>query len=418
MVADKARQHGERVPRLPKYHLRVLPVAAIFGANSSGKTNLFMAFNFVKRFVVEGTTLDNPIDVEPYQLSPESLQNPTRFQFQLLCGDDIYDFSFTVTHRAVLEEKLVRILSRTEHEIYHSHDGICDFPSVNSKDKKDYAYAFTKTKVNQLFLTTSIMLLMDFGRPVFDWFNNNLTLIAPDARFGAFERFYDVDHPQYDEMIALIKGLDVGVSEILTNEIPIQNLPCPPGFLQFIKNSIKDNETVRFYPGPTKERYLVTKRGGGLIAKTLTTMHNDENDNPIKFTLSREPDGTIRMIDLLPAFVNLMDSSSKYVFLIDELDRSLHPALTRALLSEYLGQCDKETRTQLLFTTQDAFHMDQRFFRREEMWLVDRIHPGASTLYSLIDFADLGYDKNLNKRYLSGRFGGVPDIFISKALNL
>jgi AAA15 family ATPase/GTPase len=418
MVADKERQHGERVPRLPKYHLRVLPVTALFGGNASGKTNFFLAFSFAKRLVVQGTSPGDSIAVEPYELSPESLQNPTSFQFELLCGNDIYDFSFTVTDQAVLEERLARVLGKTEHELYHRHDGKCDFPYAKNKDKLRYDNAFSETRDNQLFLTSSVSHQLDYGRPVYDWFKDTLKLIAPDSRFGDFEYFYDVNHPLYIEMIALLKGLDIAASDIVIDEIPLKNLPYPENFIKKITENIKDNETVRFFPGPTKERYFVTKRDGELIAKRLTTMHETDSGELVRFSLSRESDGTLRMIDLLPVFVDLMVSSSKYVFLVDDLDNSLHPELTRSLIEQYLCLCDKETRTQLLFTTHNAYLMDQRLLRRDEIWLVDRGFPMASTLYSLNTFVNLRYDKILNQDYLNARFGGVPRILISNPQTL
>jgi AAA15 family ATPase/GTPase len=317
-----------------------------------------------------------------------------------------------------LEERLVRISSKNEYELYHRHDGICDFPNARGQDKLIYDNAFSATRDNQLFLTSSVSYRLEFGRPVYLWFRDTLKLIAPDSRFGAFERFYDVDHPLHVELLALIQGLDVGISDITITEIPTHSLPCAKEVVQIIKESINDNETVRVFTGSTKERYLVTKRDGELIAKILTTTHEADEGDPVRFALSRESEGTLRVIDLLPVFVDLMESSSNYVFMIDELDRSLHPELMRSLIEEYLDQCDKETRTQLLFTTHNAFNMDQRLLRRDEIWLVDRGFPLASTLYSLNTFVDLRYDKNLNKDYLDARFGGIPHIFISKALNL
>ena len=68
MVASRERQHGDRVPKLDKYQTRVLPIAAIYGGNASGKTNFFKALNFAKALVVKGTRPDSLIPVEPFRL--------------------------------------------------------------------------------------------------------------------------------------------------------------------------------------------------------------------------------------------------------------------------------------------------------------------------------------------------------------
>jgi AAA15 family ATPase/GTPase len=219
-----------------------------------------------------------------------------------------------------------------------------------------------------------------------------------------------VNHLQKDKLSDLLKLLGIRTTEIITFDVSIEDLPCSPSFIREINEAIKDSEIVSFILGPTKERYWIFKRDGDLIAQRLATMHEAENGEMIPVTLSQESDGTIRVIDLFPAFFELMESSSTSVFLIDELDRNLHPSLTSAWLSEYLDQCGKETRMQLLFTAHDPFLMEQRLFRRDEMWLINRNYHGASTLYSLNGFADLRHDKSLYRDYLIGRFGGVPDI--------
>ena len=84
MLASRERQLGERVPRLPKHKLRVLPIAAAFGGNASGKTNFFRAFVFVKALGVNGLKPDAPIPVQPFKLSPKTRSAPTSFQFHLI----------------------------------------------------------------------------------------------------------------------------------------------------------------------------------------------------------------------------------------------------------------------------------------------------------------------------------------------
>jgi AAA15 family ATPase/GTPase len=83
MVASRERQHGERVPKVSKYQTRILPVAAIYGGNASGKTNFFKALNFVKLMVVKGVGPDGLIPVEPYRLDSASVEKPSRFRLEL-----------------------------------------------------------------------------------------------------------------------------------------------------------------------------------------------------------------------------------------------------------------------------------------------------------------------------------------------
>ena len=119
------------------------------------------------------------------------------------------------------------------------------------------------------------------------------------------------------------------------------------------------------------------------------------------------------MIDLIPAFLALAQKDSNKVFVIDEIDRSLHTLLTRRLLELYLRTCSKKSRKQLLFTTHDVLLMDQNLFRRDEMWITERDAHGASSILSFSEYKDIRSDKDVRKSYLQGRLGGIPRFLIN-----
>ena len=129
--------------------------------------------------------------------------------------------------------------------------------------------------------------------------------------------------------------------------------------------------------------------------------------------MDRESDGTRRVIALMPVFMQAVQSAGK-VFVIDELDRSLHSIMTRELLQYFLDRCNGDTRSQILFTTHDLMLMDQDILRRDEMWVTERDKKGESTLRGVSEYVGVRYDKNLLKSYLDGAFGGVPSIRINK----
>ncbi len=55
--------------------------------------------------------------------------------------------------------------------------------------------------------------------------------------------------------------------------------------------------------------------------------------------------------------------------------------------------------------------MDQKLFRRDEMWITERDRLGASTLVSFAKYGDgIRFDKDVQKSYLQGRLGGIPRI--------
>ena len=409
MVASRERQHGERVPKLGKYQTRVLPIAAIYGGNASGKTNFFKALNFVKTLVIKGTRPDSLIPIEIFRLDAEGRSQPSRFAFELLIDETIYDFSFAVTQKTVLEERMVKITSTSEKVLYDRRDGNLSFNKSLSKDDF-FPFVFRGTRDNQLFLTNSVSQNINDFRPVYDWFENTLVLVAPDSRFDLFEIFLDEGHPLYKAMNEMLPRLDTGISHLGSEEIPLENISIPEPLKTELQEEIKEGMAVRLLMEPQTNRIVVTRKDGELIAKRPVTFHPKSDGTEVRFEIHQESEGSQRVIDLLPAFLELSAQASQKVYIIDEIDRSLHPLLIRHLLEMYLTCCSAETRTQLLLTTHNVMLMDQQLLRRDEMWAAERDESGVSSLFSFSDYKDVRYDKDIRKSYLQGRMGGIPRI--------
>ncbi len=409
MVASRERQHGDRVPKVAKYQTRILPIAVIYGGNASGKTNFFKALSFVKDLVLRGTGPDSLIPVEPYRLDSSSADKPSRFRLELLINEIIYDFSFAVTRKAVVEEKLVQITSTSEKVLYDRKGNAPNFDSSLDKDKFLH-FAFKGTRDNQLFLTNSVSQKVDMFKPVYDWFKDTLELIAPDSRFKPFEHFLDEGHPLYSTMNEMLPQLDTGISHLGGEEIPFENIPFSESFKSRLQENVQEGMSIRFLASPTNERFIITRKAGELIAKKLVTFHSKSDGTETKFDIRQESDGSQRVIDLLPAFLELSATRSKNVYVIDDVDRNLHSLLTRQLIEAYLSNCSTDSRAQLLIASHDVLLMDQELFRRDEMWVAERNREGSSELFSFSDYKDIRYDKDIRKSYLQGRLGGVPRI--------
>lgn len=411
MLASKERQHSERIARLPKYSpAKVLPIAAIYGGNASGKSNFFKAIHFAKELVVKGTQPEVPIAVQPFRLDDEAAQRPCLFLFQILVEEVLFEFSFAVTAKAVVEEKLVRMGLTADKVLYHRKDGKVDFAS-SLEDKKFLEFAFKGTQDNQLFLTNSVLQKGPQFRPVYQWFKDSLELVAPDSRFDPFELFLDEKSPLNETMNKLLPALDTGICHLGGDELPFSSILIPDKVRELIQKEVADGGSIRLRNDDLNERYIVTRQGGELKARKLVTYHTKKGGGEIKFDMSHESDGSQRVIDLLPAFLAAASLESKKVYVIDEVDRSLHTLLTRQLLEAYLTGCSADSRSQVLLTTHDVLLMDQGLLRRDEMWVVERDRHGASSLVAFSEFnADIRYDKDVRKSYLQGRLGGVPRI--------
>lgn len=419
MIASKELQHNDRLARIGKFDLRVLPVAAIYGGNASGKTNFVKSLTFAKSMVVRGAQPDAPIPVSPFLLDSGAAAKPCRFQFELLIDDIIYDFSFSVTAKVVVEEKLVRVKSSSEKTVYHRRSGelLKLDGGATKKEKAFLNFAFQGTRENQLYLTNAVSQNVTEFRPVYDWFKRNLVLIAPDFRLENFENYLEEDQPLHGIMSSSLTQLDTGIAHLGTEEIPLKSLPLPDNLIDIVNHVIKSGGIHHIHNRETNERFLFTAQpDGGIRVRKLVSKHKRDDGSSIKFDLNQESSGTQRVIDLLPAFIEASDSRCAKVFVIDELDRSMHTLLTRQLIDAYLDSCNAASRSQLVFTTHDVLLMDQDLLRRDEMWVAERDAGGRSQLFSFAEYKELRNDTDIRKRYLQGRLGGVPRILLSGEL--
>ncbi len=135
----------------------------------------------------------------------------------------------------------------------------------------------------------------------------------------------------------------------------------------------------------------------------VTTIRLHHGKSFFDFGFEDESDGTRRIFDLLDM---ILTSNDDMIFVVDELERSLHPKLTEHFLKLFM-QAHDDDKVQLLFTTHESSIMDQSLFRRDEIWFVERDSENSSNIYSLDRFKER-YDKILSKSYLEGRYGAIP----------
>lgn len=125
-----------------------------------------------------------------------------------------------------------------------------------------------------------------------------------------------------------------------------------------------------------------------------------------------ESDGTIRLLDFIPAFKDMV--SEKKVYVIDEIERSIHPLLIKELINKFSN--DDKTNGQLIFTTHESNLLDQEIFRQDEIWFVEKDKNGCSDIYSLSDFKN-HHTIDIRKGYLTGRYGSIPFLANLQDLN-
>ena len=154
-----------------------------------------------------------------------------------------------------------------------------------------------------------------------------------------------------------------------------------------------------------KNFFFASKNNSGDIEYYKVLFVHDFKGGERSLTMGEESDGTIRIMQLAPILLN---KKTNKTFFVDELDRCLHPLLSIKFVKDFMKLVsDKKNNCQIIVTTHESLLMDLELLRRDEIWFVEKKN-GASEMYSLDEFQER-FDKKIDKNYLVGRYGSVPD---------
>lgn len=401
--------------------INLLKNAVVYGANASGKSNLFRVFDFIKSTINDGLPVNSVND-----FCRNSMENKSResvFELQFTVGDKFYAYGFSavLSERRITEEWLYELLQDGSANNLFIREGV-NTPTLGEKVKLTkaeenrfsvYAEDFAGQE-GQLFLSemnrgkkyeeTSKLI---FFRDVFNWLNNNIIILNPNMGISNTDAYYNQE--SLEKISGLIQTFDTGVSQISTRVISMDELSkmIPVEVLSGIFASLKKQMQATNMPKIQMSWRLADGffniKMEGNEEPEITTLVLKHGESIFDFNFAEESDGTKRLFDLIDMLLTKREDT---LFVVDELERSLHPKLTEHFLELFM-QAHEGERMQLLFTTHEDTIMDQELFRRDEIWFVERDANNASAIYSLDRFKER-YDKKLSKAYLEGRYGAIP----------
>ncbi len=401
-----------------KYNrINVLKHSLIYGANASGKSNLVKALDYAKKFIVKGIGKDKPINFSEFKLDIKAKEKPAMFQFEIKVKGKNYSYGFKINKEIVIEEWLYEFTKTSEKLIFKritNEDGEKSIqkPSKIMKNEDDmfFEFIFRGTNPNKLFLTEYNEKTIDIIKPlndVYDWFSSKLNVIFPEDRFlGLLFFLQDIEFEKDFEV--LLNYFDTGIDEIKLEDIgqPIEDLPFPKELIEKIIADLKPNVSAMLESKRTNELYTFSMdKDKNIEVRKLRTRHTiKDSDEICSFEINEESDGTKRMMDLIPALLMLLNEDA--VFVIDELDRSLHPSISSQFIKIF-SEFTKGRPSQLICTTHDSNLLNLNNLRRDEIWFMEKNKYGESNLYSLEEFK-IRRDFDIRNGYLLGRFGGIP----------
>lgn len=193
---------------------------------------------------------------------------------------------------------------------------------------------------------------MDIFIPLYNWFKNNLRLISPETKFLQFKKSLIKDDFLSSEINYKLQELDTGISHLDLIETNLSPLSLIFNEIKNLNEIINDNYFI-YFTDSKSNRYIIYKKSNDLKIKKLVSYHLTKYESEIELAL--ESPGTLRIIDLLPIFIHLQNPDSPILYVLDELDRSLHSLLTRKMLNWFLSTRTEHSSSQLIFTTHDFF---------------------------------------------------------------
>ena len=416
MIAGKESRHGETLYLGSKN--RVLPVAAIYGANAAGKSTLLDALAHLQVMLREPRKRGQRLHYHPHLLFGANRPSVIGVEIVLDVQDVTsnrkaivyYEVAFNAGE--IVEESLYRVRSEDEQAVFERRGQEVSLYG-DLEDDVSLDAASKTVQPNRLFLETCFNAgFIDDEKSllgsVIEWFKR-LTILKRGARYILMPQ--QIAHDE-DFRTAVGQGLtvaDTGISDICFIEVPRAKVPAEEKILDEVEGQLLDN---------TSEAYLNAESGAVFRARLaedehvayerLVTVHGDGNKG-FRLSLEQESDGSIRYLNLLPILYWAGKRQHSGVYLIDELEDSLHPKLTEELIRLFLDASGPDERRQLIFTTHELHLLRVDLLRRDEIWLVEK-NDHRSELTRLTDFpaSDIRSGSDLQRMYMSGRLGGVP----------
>ncbi len=408
----------------PVKGVSTLKTAVLFGANASGKSNLIKAIEFGRATVLKGTKIEQPIEFQKFKLNKKSATKNSYIEYEIQHKGKNYAYGFIFNSKEIIDEWLFEIGKTSEKKIFerkNTNEFDLDFLfKKNSKQEEKQFLKFTakSTPRNQLFLTqvrntnitdntTDISDILN----IIDWFQNTLTVIYPSSK-SVSKKFELLEDTNLQELFSeMLDYFDTGIDGIDFKSLDFEKVQVPDGLKDEIKNDLLSDKSEKnnvFLSNPQDDKYYVFSKTSEteIEAKVLKTKHKVIGGTYELFDLKDESDGTRRIIDLIPLIIDFFKGGN--VFIIDEVERSLHPNLVKDLFDFILNKCDKVS-SQIIVTSHEATLLTQKLLRKDEIWFAVKNKTGDTCLHSLEDY-NIRFDKEIMKDYLLGRYKGVPKL--------
>ncbi|MCS7484820.1 ATP/GTP-binding protein [Umezawaea endophytica] len=398
MVAiDRDRPEARFQPLLGE---SLLPIAAIFGANASGKSNLISAYTWLQEAIFSSLReWDDGIPIEPFAFG-NNPEKPSEFSVEYMINGVRFEYVLELNSEKVIYEALFHYPEKKRRRVFE-RDGD-DFKlqrglgtlsgtrelltdrtlavSIARRSDEPLVTGF----VNKVLRSQTLGLTPHRPRILGGW-GTRLGYGRAARQRSTIRYFEEPDQPSLfegsndpdlrntprEQALALLRLADLGIDDVMIDEVAYPDAREP-----------RNQRRVR----------LVHQTAG---ART-----------PLDFAV--ESEGTRTWFNLIGPVLTALRYGSLLLF--DELDASLHPTLSAQLIQLFHDPVTNPLGSQIVFTSHDTSLLNH--LNRDEVWLTNKNADGSTTLGALADFAGerVRKSQNLENAYLHGRFGALPQV--------
>lgn len=391
LSATKITEYSDRI--ISAGYEKLLPTAAIFGANASGKSNVIEAFRYMMTYVIESfsyggdpddkKTKSKKLKYTPFLFDSASRDAESSFEVYFMDTEErgykSYNYGFTLNQSGVSEEWLnsKAKTAREYKQVFYRNGNELDLSGLPIKSQELIRISLNK---ESLIVSLGAKLKVTKLKSVRDWFYN--------TNFTNFGNPYE----------------DVFLSSLIPDGFA-ENKSVQAKVVAYF--SAFDSSIIGFHTEVMKgkdEDHRHVK---------IDAIHHMVNGGTASIPLEEESDGTLKMFALYPALQDTLENGG--VLFVDELNARLHPLLVRSFLITFLNPEINSKHAQLVFTTHDSWQLSNNLLRRDEIWFTEKDDSGVSVLYSLADFVDadgikIRKDESYEKNYLLGKYGAIPTL--------
>jgi AAA15 family ATPase/GTPase len=397
----------------------VLKLSAIYGANGAGKSNLIHGLAMLKYLILE-EHIPSKLKNGQFKFQENKSDTPQLIAIEFMQDDITFYYGVEIKNGIVLTEELYESGLGVKEDIliYERKTDSLEKTTIkfSEKSEKDGRIQIIKEVLLQEFIKPNKPIFkllanrdnenLKIVKKAFDWFASSLTIIMPGTKATALPQRIDLNDNFKKFVDKVMCSFNIGITDLSIEKITIEDYfgKNDQAEINEVREKIDEapNEILsrRFNGG---EELNFVKEGNQIFVKRIQLSHKGSDSMVVTFDMNEESDGTARLLDFTPAFEGLISRNKVYV--IDEIERSIHPLLIKELVKKF--SLDTETKGQLIFTTHESNLLDQEIFRQDEIWFAEKDDSGSTDLYSLSSFKE-HKTIDIQKGYLNGRYGSIP----------